>query len=234
MKRIFKIIGVLFFLIGLLGCTSAGGESPAGPLHYLALGDSYTIGEAVYAPNRWPTVLAGMLESEIGAPFVVEYRARTGWTTGNLLASLEATPPERDGYDLVSLLIGVNNQFRGYPFATYRSEVPQLIDLAVEYAGGNPDRVFVVSIPDYAYTTYGSYQRADDRQRISREIDEYNAWMEEYCASRGIAFFGITDITRRGIDEPELVASDGLHPSSEAYRQFADRIFAGFNTDRIR
>jgi hypothetical protein len=124
MKRIFKIIGVLFFLIGLLGCTSAGGESPAGPLHYLALGDSYTIGEAVYAPNRWPTVLAGMLESEIGAPFVVEYRARTGWTTGNLLASLEATPPERDGYDLVSLLIGVNNQFRGYPFATYRSEVP--------------------------------------------------------------------------------------------------------------
>jgi acyl-CoA thioesterase-1 len=215
------------FLAVFISCAAPDSSSVnTAPIHYLALGDSYTIGESVNSDERWPAQLAALIGAKAGQTVELEYRARTGWTTGELLASLSASPPQRSSYDLVSVLIGVNNQFRGYDFSIYRGEAARLVDLALEYAGGRPEALFVVSIPDYAYTPYGSRRSAADRQRISRELDAYNDWMEEYCRSRGIAYLYITDITRRGLDEPSLVARDGLHPSGEAYTLFAARAMA--------
>ncbi|AHC16138.1 SGNH/GDSL hydrolase family protein [Salinispira pacifica] len=220
------IVVPIFMVLSLLpaACSSQGEllSQADADARYLALGDSYTIGESVEADRRWPAILARNLENRYPHSSIsVQYRARTGWTTGNLLSSLMETPPE-NSYDAVSLLIGVNNQFQGLDFSTYRQDVPRLIALARNYSSeGN---IFVLSIPDYSYTPYGGMLSPGDRERISREIDEYNSWMEEYCRQQGIPFVNITPITRQAIDNPDLVADDGLHPSAQAYRLFAEEI----------
>lgn len=186
---------------------------------YLALGDSYTIGEAVTAAERWPTVLARRLAAAGADPGEVVYVARTGWTTGELLQALDRAslaPP----YDLVSLLIGVNDQYRGGTVEAFRAGFGELLRRAVSLAGGRPDRVFAVSIPDYGYTPFG---RAG-QPAISRAIDAFNAAAADTCRTFSVRFIPITDITRRGLEEPALVASDGLHPSGLAYRLAVDRM----------
>ncbi|MEZ4969406.1 MAG: GDSL-type esterase/lipase family protein [Flavobacteriaceae bacterium] len=125
-------------------------------------------------------------------------------------------------YDLVSLLIGVNNQYQGKPFGVYTQEFPLLLERAISLAYGNPKNVVVISIPDYAYTPFGEGRNTD---KISKEIDEYNAFAEATALQKGVPFVNITDITRDGLVVPELVAGDGLHPSGVAYKRFVDEIY---------
>ncbi|MEL6190671.1 MAG: SGNH/GDSL hydrolase family protein [Bacteroidota bacterium] len=187
---------------------------------YLALGDSYTIGESVDASLRWPVQLADSLNSlgfQVEDPLII---ATTGWTTGELQQGI-ATTNIQDTFNLVSLLIGVNNQFRGYDTAQYRLEFQELLSQSVEFAGGEEDHVFVVSIPDYGVTPFGKNRNPE---KIAIELDLYNDMARGICEARGIDFYNITDISRKGLDDPELVASDGLHPSGKMYSQWVQRI----------
>lgn len=198
-------------------------DQSAAAFRILALGDSYTIGQGVRAQDRWPSQLADSI-GQTGAEVEVVYVARTGWTTQNLLDALGQNPPQGT-FDLVTLLIGVNNQFQGLPFSLFEQQFPQLINLALSFVDSVTERVQVVSIPDYGYTPFGLRQSAEARTRISQEIDRYNQWKREYASSREISFADITPITRRGLDQPELVAGDGLHPSALAYQMVAQRVF---------
>ena len=185
----------------------------------LSLGDSYTIGQSVCSSCRFPAQLRDSLGSVlINDEFQLRIVAQTGWTTTNLLNALEDETIQND-YDLVTLLIGVNNQFQGKPFELYETEFPELVSQAIGYASNNASKLIVVSIPDYAYTPFGQ-----GNPNISEGIDQYNAFAQNYCLSNGITFINITDITRLGLEQPELVASDGLHPSTIAYSLFVERL----------
>lgn len=188
--------------------------------HLLALGDSYTIGESVCETCRFPEQLKDALIKAFGSDktFDLKIIARTGWTTTHLMNAID-TENLTTNYDLVTLLIGVNNQYQNKPFAVYESEFPLLINTAIAKAKGQLSNVIVLSIPDYAYTPFG---RNDPT--ISSDIDRYNTFAKNYCSSRSIDFITITDITRMGLSNPALVASDGLHPSELAYTQFVERL----------
>lgn len=198
-------------------------DQPNSTFRILALGDSYTLGQGVRPQDRWPSQLADYI-GETGPVVEVVYIARTGWTTQNLLDALTQNPPQGP-FDLVTLLVGVNNQFQGLPFSDFEHQFPQLLDLALSFVGGVTERIQVVSIPDYSYTPFGIRQGAEARTRISQEIDRYNQWKREYASSREISFADITVITRRGLDQPELLAEDGLHLSALAYQMVAQRVF---------
>jgi lysophospholipase L1-like esterase len=189
------------------------------PLHYLALGDSYTIGEAVTAQQRWPVVLVQRLRRAgvlIDDPGII---AVTGWTTNELAQGIDATPLA-PSYDLVSLQIGVNNQYRGRPAGEYRNQFASLLERAVALAGGRAARVVVVSIPDWSVTHF-AHEQGLDRAQIARELDVYNAIARDETARAGAHFVDITAISRR---YPVLVASDGLHPSAAQYALWVDAI----------
>lgn len=187
---------------------------------YLALGDSYTVGQSVSPSKSFPAQLEKLLEKNLKVKITTEMVATTGWRTDNLLdgiASRQLTHP----YDFITLLIGVNNQYQGRPFSQYEEEFPKLLELALQLSGNDSGKVIVVSIPDYAYTPFGENR---GREHISRDIDKYNTFAEKTAQQYNITYVNITDITRKGIDQPELVANDGLHPSGEAYTTFASRI----------
>lgn len=188
-------------------------------INYLALGDSYTIGQSVCTTCRFPEQLkASLLASYPNNSFLLQVIAKTGWTTTNLLSEINLVNPSNN-FDLVTLLIGVNNQYQNKPFSLYESEFPQLVTKAIAFAKGDKTNVIVVSIPDYAYTPFGQ-----GAVNISSAIDQYNAFAKNYCDTNGITFVNITDITRKGLAQPELVASDGLHPSELGYSKFVERI----------
>lgn len=188
---------------------------------YLALGDSYTIGESVEPEKRWPVQLADKIEESGIKTEDPKIIARTGWTTDELKAAILADNPDSD-YDLVSLLIGVNNQYRGRSLENYKMEFEELLNMAISYAGNDPEKVIVVSIPDYGYTPFGE----SNQEEISREIDEFNAANKAIAEQKGVKYFNITDISREGLVNPSLVASDKLHPSGEQYRLWVERIFS--------
>ena len=194
-------------------------------INYLALGDSYTIGESVCEMCRFPEQLKkGLEEAEaIGVKKEVSLKiiAQTGWTTSNLISAIN-TANLSTNYDLVTLLIGVNNQYQNKKIAVYETEFPLLLTKAIVAARGDKDRVIVVSIPDYAYTPYG--KKMGNQVKISTEIDVYNTFAEQYCKQNNVTFIPITDITRLGITNTDLVANDGLHPSELAYSKFVERI----------
>ena len=190
-------------------------------LAYLALGDSYTIGTSVAAEERWPVQLAATLLTREGVRLEpLEIVARNGWRTDNLANALAADPPGND-WDLVSLLIGVNDQYQGFDAAGYAARFRALLDDAIRYARGDTAHVFVVSIPDYAYTPFGG-GNAD----ISRELDEFNAIARAVCEEYGVPFLDIVPISRQGLDRPELVAGDNLHPSGLQYGRWVDEVIA--------
>ena len=214
----------LLLVIGLFGCNNDekapfyGNENPR-QINYLALGDSYTIGQSVCTTCRFPEQLKASLQATYpDNPVLLQVIAKTGWTTTNLLNEINLVNPSTN-FDLVTLLIGVNNQYQNKPFSLYETEFPQLVAKAITCAKGDKSNVIVVSIPDYAYTPFGQ-----GAVNISTAIDQYNAFAQNYCAQNGIVFINITDITRLGLSQPELVASDGLHPSELAYSKFAERI----------
>lgn len=194
-------------------------STPENAFTYLALGDSYTIGESVHDDERYPVQLTEELRSRgmvMLDPMVI---ATTGWTTLDLKSAIEQAGLERRTFDLVSLLIGVNDQYQGKIFEEYGPNFRVLLESAIALAGGNPQKVFVISIPDYAYTPFGQKK---DPQKISRELDEYNRINRSLAEEYNITYFDITPISRRGLDIPELVADDGLHPSGMMYSQWVD------------
>jgi lysophospholipase L1-like esterase len=219
MKRLFAVL----IILGMSACAqkppTPQQETPSmQTIRYLALGDSYTIGEAVHENERWPMQLAQKLKSN-GFNTEVTIIARTGWTTDELWQGIQAAPPTPP-YDMVSLLIGVNNQYRGYNTEEYRQQFNFLLNKAIEYSGGNKNRVFVVSIPDWGITPFAEGR---DRAQIAKDIDLYNSINKEESDKQGILYFDITPISRQ--TDPELVASDGLHPSGKMYSQWVDLIY---------
>lgn len=185
----------------------------------LSLGDSYTIGQSVCSSCRFPSQLKDSLSSVLTEDkFELQIVAQTGWTTSNLITNLNSETLDSN-FDLVTLLIGVNNQFQGKPFEIYETEFPELVDKAIMYANNDPSKLIVVSIPDYAFTPFGN-----GNWSITNEIDKYNGFARSYCYVNNITFVDITDITRLGLVQPELVASDGLHPSTIAYSKFVERL----------
>ncbi len=187
-------------------------------IQYLALGDSYTIGEGVPEPGRWPMQLAAALREEgidVADPRIV---ATTGWTTDELDAAIDAAGPLGE-YGLVSLLIGVNNQYRGRPADEYREQFVALLRRAIGFAGGRTDRVLVLSIPDWGVTRFGR-ESGRDTARISRELDEYNAAARDVCAAQGVAFVDIAPVSRERGAEAAMLADDGLHPSATLYAEW--------------
>ena len=189
-------------------------------LPYLALGDSYTVGASVSPSAKFPSQLSAFLEKELDVNVNLELIATSGWRTDNLLSALENVNTDRT-YGLVTLLIGVNNQYQGIPFSKYEIEFTELFERALALADGNRERLIIISIPDWGYTPFGE---GFDREQISSEIDRYNDFAERKAAKFDVTFIYITDTTRRGLAEKELVASDNLHPSAMAYKLFIDRM----------
>jgi lysophospholipase L1-like esterase len=195
---------------------------------FLALGDSYTIGESVSATERWPVQLVDSLENRGLDCFAPQIIATTGWTTDNLKAAITNANLKNE-YNLVSLLIGVNNYYQGAPVKSYGPKFQDLLVTAIALAKGNASNVFVVTIPDYGYTPFGENNQAT----ISAGIDQYNNVNDSISTIYNVPYFYITTISRKGIGEPDLVAGDGLHPSGKQYAQWVGLIMAGseFNQD---
>lgn len=189
-------------------------------IRYLALGDSYTIGEGIDEPGRWPLQLAARLRADGLALEPPRILARTGWTTGELSAAMDAAEPLGQ-WDFVSLLIGVNNQYRGLPLTEYAREFEALLARAIALAGARAGRVLVLSIPDWGVTPFARRELRSPR-RIAAELDACNAAAAALCRARGIAFVDITGISRDGGDAPAMLADDGLHPSAAQYARWAD------------
>ena len=188
-------------------------------LSMLALGDSYTIGESVDMDARWPHQLIRQLRAMGVSAADPDYIARTGWTTRNLLGWIQTRPPEEKKYNLVSILIGVNNQYQGMDIASYEPDLRKIIDIALEIVDQDSSRLMILSIPDYAYTPFGN-----GFTNISEEIDSYNEIKRRVAEEYGIPYIYITDISREGLDNPSLVAADGLHPSEEQYARWVQTI----------
>lgn len=191
-------------------------------LRYLALGDSYTIGEGVEPAHRWPVQLAATLRDagvDLAPPRIV---ATTGWTTDELAAGIAAAQP-LGRFDFVSLGIGVNDQYRGRCVADYRAGLEPLLDTATALAGGNAGRVLMASIPDWGVTRFAR-RAARDPGTVAREIDAFNAAARSLCESRRIAFVDITGLSREDGDSDRMLADDGLHPSGAMYRRWVEAI----------
>ena len=188
---------------------------------YLALGDSYTIGEGVPADGSWPFQLAAALRAQgidLADPEVI---ATTGWTTDELAAAIDGVDPQGP-YALVSLLIGVNNQYRGRPLAEYRQQFEQLLQRAIALADENPGRVLVLSTPDWGFTPY-AVEHERDAAQVAREIDDFNAAAQACCGDYGVAFVDITSTSRDRGDQPDMLVDDGLHPSALMYRRWMEQ-----------
>lgn len=214
-------LGWCFFVFSL--CTfvlNADSLSSKRKMKYLALGDSYTIGEAVPQSGSFPYQLAkGLEEKNIGNFSEVRVIAKTGWTTDELKAAIEAARPASD-YDLVTLLIGVNNQYRGYPLAQFEKDFGDLLKSAISFAKGKPNHVLVVAIPDYGCTPFG----AEKATQIERQLLDYNRVCSQIALYREVEFVDIFDVSKKAKSQPELVAEDQLHPSQKMYSLWVEEI----------
>lgn len=187
-------------------------------LAYLALGDSYTIGEGVARADRWPVQLATALQEAghvVAEPQII---ATTGWTTDELDAGIDAAAPQ-GSFGLVSLLIGVNDQYRGRNVDDYRPRFTALLQRALGFAGNQPRHVLVLSIPDWGVTPYAREAKRDPAQ-IARELDAYNAAAQAICAEHAVAFVDITAVSRARGAEAGMLVDDGLHPSGAMYTEW--------------
>lgn len=187
---------------------------------YLALGDSYTIGEQVSAEENFPHQLVALLNQEaakVTPPVII---ATTGWTTDELAAAIKERNL-KEVFSFVTLLIGVNNQYRGRDIDNYKQEYTQLIETAIRYANGKREHVFVLSIPDWGVTPFA---KGRDKIKIAHEIDTYNNACKEITVAHKCHYLDITDSTRKNGNNPEYLAGDGLHPSGKEYQIWAERL----------
>ena len=195
-------------------------DTPMKQYSFLALGDSYTIGESVPALDNFPNQTVQLVKNDgfnFNSPEIV---AKTGWTTDELQAAINARTllPK---YDFVTLLIGVNNQYRGRTVDNYKPEFESLLKQAIQFAGNDTSHVIVLSIPDWGATPFAAGR---DRVQIAKEIDEYNAANKTIAAAYKIHYIDITPGTREAINDPSLVAGDGLHPSAKEYLRWAQKL----------
>jgi lysophospholipase L1-like esterase len=188
------------------------------PVHFLALGDSYTIGQSVTASECWPNQFAFALSYQGYNVEETKIIAQTGWRTDNLKLAISQQQP-LTGYNLVSLLIGVNNLYQGGSIQKYATEFEELLKIAISLASNSAEHVFVLSIPDYAYTPFG---KGDPT--ISTQIDQFNAVNKQITENYQVKYIDITPISRNGLIQPDLVASDGLHPSGKMYALWVQEI----------
>lgn len=226
-----KLIFFLPFLSLLISCNSSSEKAEETapvveeqPLTFLALGDSYTIGESVPEEARWPLQLADSLQErgvQIEKPKII---AKTGWTTRDLLNGMDAQLKDDEQYDLVSILIGVNNQYQGRSIEEYEQELETIFNQAISRSKTGASGVFAVSIPDYGATPFG----ASKEEEIGKEIEEFNAVFKRISEAHNVAFYNITPVSKRAKNEPDLVAEDGLHPSGKMYslwvNEFVDEL----------
>ena len=184
---------------------------------YLALGDSYTIGESVKESERWPVQLSNSLKNKLNKPIII---AKSGWTTDQLIDTLNKIKFNKK-FDFVSLLIGVNNQYRGRSIEKFKQDFILLLNKSIGYVNDNNERVIVVSIPDWGVTPF-----AKDRNRsiITNEINAFNKVIHDECKKNNITFFNITEISRKALNDNSLIAEDGLHPSKKMYKQWVKMI----------
>lgn len=190
----------------------------------LCLGDSYTIGEAVEEQERFPMQAVELLKQHnllFEKPVII---AKTGWTTDELSAAIEEQKPQQT-FDFVTLLIGVNNQYRQRDLENYRNEFTALLQTAIQYAGGNRSHVYVLSIPDWGVTPFTAQDtKHRTRQQIAGEIDAFNAVNREVAAQQQVPYIDITPHSRTAFTQRELIANDGLHPSGLMYKEWAERL----------
>jgi len=234
-----KTLQVIFVaLTALTGCTkkidlttSTPTQRQTGTYTYLALGDSYTIGESVPASESYPVQLSAVLTSDgyyIQSPTII---ATTGWTTGNLINAIAQDPISRNGttFSFVTLLIGVNDQYQGLGQAEYQKNFVQLLHTAIGFAGGDSSRVFVLSIPDYGVTPF-----AQGRESIiGPQIDQFNAINKAESLKAHVNYLDVTGISREAATNLSLIAGDGLHPSGEMYAEWVQEL-APMVMDRLK
>lgn len=210
------MIRLVLLCLLLTGCMSA----PAP--RYLALGDSYTISEGVAPEDRWPEQLATRLGDRVGAPEVI---AVTGWTTDELDAAITEADPQGP-FALVTLLIGVNDQYRGRDVAGYHERFAALLDRAIGFAGGEASRVVAVSFPDWGRTAFGS-QDPRGPDQIAREVDAFNEAARQITEAAGAAWVDITSLSRT---QGTMTVGDGLHPDADAYAAWTERVLPAART----
>lgn len=226
------VLLLFFFFTFSSSCTKEAAMIPTTTMEkrytYLALGDSYTIGEMVQPQENFPNQVALMMANKSADLSLERIIARTGWTTDELEAGIVASntnKPLPPSYDFVSLLIGVNNQYRGRTVENYKPEFEELLRKAIKYAGNKADHVVVLSIPDWGVTPFAAGR---DREQIAREIDAYNAANKQIAEQYKVHYIDITPWTRESATDNSLLAADGLHPSGKEYKRWAEKITAFF------
>ena len=201
--------------------------------YYVALGDSYTIGEMVPAAENFPSQVAKMMKNDTIDFQLERIIAKTGWTTDELEAAIIASDnarPLRSSYDFVSLLIGVNNQYRGRTADNYKTEFEELLKKAIHFAGNKADHVVVLSIPDWGVTPFATGR---DRIQIAKEIDAYNEANKQIAMKYNVHYINITAWTKEAANDNSLLAADGLHPSGKEYKRWAEKI-VDFFTQKLK
>jgi len=194
-------------------------KAPSAGIKFLALGDSYTIGQSVQQSERFPAQTVELLKAQnlLVSP---QYIAQTGWTTTNLMYAINAQPPATD-FDIVTLLIGVNDQYQHRDTTAYAAKFEELLNKAVFFAGGRKMHVFVLSIPDYSATPFVS---ANNKAAVSTQIEQFNAINKKITLQYNIAYIDITPSTQEAANDPSLIAFDDLHPSRKEYKKWAEML----------
>lgn len=224
MSSIFTFSLILFLSFAM--ALSPPNQAQTTSLSYLALGDSYTIGEGVGLEDRYPMQLVREWNKNSKVPFTAPLIiAKTGWTVDELEAGIQASPPAAEGYDLVTLLIGVNNQYRGRSVESFAVDFEKMLQQAIIFAKGNKSRVIVLSIPDWGVTPFAS-QKGVDPDQVAKAINTYNRTKKEICEKQGIKFIDITDDYRMDGGLPKGVVEDQLHPSKLIYGQWSGKLLS--------
>jgi len=220
---------ILIAIVAFAGCKNKGAATTDNKttmtakdtLTYLALGDSYTVGESLSPDQSFPYQLARSLTADsvrVGTPTII---ATTGWTTEDLLDAITASDIHNKTYDLVTVLIGVNDQYQGLTLSNYRVEFKKLLDTAINFAKGDKSRVFVLSIPDWGVTPYANGQY---KKNIAPEIDRFNAINKAESEKAGTHYLDITPMSRQIKTDTSLLAIDQLHPSGKMYGMWVNKL----------
>ena len=242
--RIHLIFKIFFLLIFINGCTSNTNYNDENldidtddfsdslivednlnnqresPYSFIALGDSYTIGEGVNEDERWPNQFVDVAYEngvDFDQPMII---AETGWKTYDLLNAINQTNFTKK-YDYISLLIGVNNQFNSRPIDEFEEDLNKLMD-EMKRIKKNDGNIIIISIPDWGYTPFG---QSNDMSNISEKINLFNSSLRKFASTNDLKYVDVTEISRRAINEPDLITNDNLHPSGIMYLEWAKKIY---------